>query len=76
MEAEIAISGETLTASHYWVVTFKLGEVNTDFNQENRKKILTIAIYDIAQTCKNNTLKKLKHGDIVKPVFKYIKDRL
>ena len=26
------------------------------------------------ETCKNNTLKKLKHGEIVKPVFKYIID--
>ena len=50
MEANIATSGETVTASHYWVATFKLGEVNTDFKQENRKKILTIAIYDIDLT--------------------------
>ena len=39
MEAENATSGETLTASHYWVATFKLGEVNTDFNQKIEKNL-------------------------------------
>ena len=27
---------------------------------------------DIAETCKNNTLKKFNNGEIVKPAFKYI----
>ena len=40
MEPEITTSGETLAASPYEVATFKLGEVNTDFKQENRKKNL------------------------------------
>ena len=38
MEAEIATSGETLTASHYWVASFNFGEVKTDFKLENWKK--------------------------------------
>ena len=29
----------------YWVVNFKLGKINIDFKLENRKKILTFAIY-------------------------------
>ena len=45
MEAKIAKSGEVLTASQYLVVNFKLGKINIDFKLENRKKILTIAIY-------------------------------
>ena len=30
----------------HWVVNFKLGKKNSDFKLENRKKILTIAIYE------------------------------
>ena len=45
MEAKIAKPGEVLTASQYWVVNFKLGKINIEFKLENRKKILTIAIY-------------------------------
>ena len=45
MEAKIAKTEEILTASQYLVVNFKLGNINIDFKLENRKKILTIAIY-------------------------------
>ena len=48
MDARIAKSGKALTTSHYWFANFKLDETNTEFKQENRKKTLTIAIYDIA----------------------------
>ena len=65
MEARVAKPGKTLTISYYWVANFKLDEINTEFKVKNQKKILT---------CKNNTLQKLKHGEIVKPAFKYITD--
>ena len=45
MEAKVAKPGEILTASQYLVVSFKLGRVNIEFKLENRKKILTIAVY-------------------------------
>ena len=48
MKARIAKPGKTLTISYYWVANFKLDELNTEFKLENRKKTLTIAIYDIA----------------------------
>ena len=48
MEARIGKPGKTVTKSHYWVAYFNLDEINTDFKQENRKKILIIAIYDVA----------------------------
>ena len=41
----MAKPGEVLTASQYLVVNFKLGNINIEFKLENRKKILTIAIY-------------------------------
>ena len=48
MEAKIAKPGKTLTISYYWVANFKLDGIKTEFKLENRKKTLTIAIYDIA----------------------------
>ena len=48
MEAKIATPGEALTASQHWVASFKLGKINIEFKLENRKKIVIIAIYDIA----------------------------
>ena len=48
MEASIAKPGKTLTTSNYWVANYKLDEIKTEFKRENRKKTLTIAIYDIA----------------------------
>ena len=48
MEARIAKPGKTLTTSYYRDANFKLDEINTEFQLENRKKTLTIAIYDIA----------------------------
>ena len=40
--------GETLTPSNFWIASFKLLQANTEFQLENLKQILTIAIYDIA----------------------------
>ena len=48
MEVKFAMPWGILTASHYWAAYFKLGETTTILNGENRKKFLTIAIYDIA----------------------------
>ena len=61
MEAKIATPGETLTASHYWVANFNIGEKKhwvanfnigekktLNWNRKIEKKILAIAIYDIA----------------------------
>ena len=74
MEAKIAKPGELLTACQYLVVNFKLGKINIEFKLENRKKILTIAIYRNSVNMQKNTLKKLNHGKKVKPAFKYMKD--
>ena len=49
MEARIAKPEKTMTISYYWVANFKLDEINTEFKVENRKKTLTIALYDIAK---------------------------
>ena len=43
IEARIAKLGKSLATSNYWVAN-----TNTEFKRENRKKNLTIAIYDIA----------------------------
>ena len=48
MEARIEKPGKTLTTSNYWVANYKLDEIKTEFKRENRKKTLTIAIYNIA----------------------------
>ena len=45
MEAKIEKLGEVLTASQHLVVNIKLGKINIEFKLENRKKVLTIAIY-------------------------------
>ena len=39
MEAKIATTGKNLTASHDWVANFKLDEINTEFELENRKNL-------------------------------------
>ena len=48
MEARIAKPGKPLTISYYGDANFKLDEINTELELENRKKTLTIALYDIA----------------------------
>ena len=59
MEDRITTPGETLTASHNWVANFKIVETNTEFKLENRKKkIFSIALYDIAETWKNSFVNK------------------
>ena len=45
MEAKIATPGEVLTASQYLNNNFNFGKINIEFELENQKKILTIAIY-------------------------------
>ena len=82
MEAIISTPGYTVAASYYWVANFKLGEINTELKQDNRKKNLNHC--NIRHRLNVKTffflimqkyiLKKLKHGEIVEPAFKYIID--
>ena len=56
---------------------------NTEFKLENQKNLNHCNIRNslnvkkfFRYTCKNQTLKKLKHGEIVKPDFKYIREEM
>ena len=76
MEARIAKPGKTLTTSNYWVAYYKFVEINTEFKRENRKNLdHCIKRYSLnvkkilLLKMQKNTLKKLKHGETVKPAF-------
>ena len=83
MEVKIAKPGKNLTILLYWVANVKLDELNTEFKTENEKKnlnycnirySLNVKKNSFVKSEKNNTLKKLKHREILKPEFKLIID--
>ena len=83
LEAQIGAPRRTLTTSPFWVANFKLEKkpLNSSWKIEKKVNHCNIRYSLIVQkffrkTCKNITLKKLKHGEIVKPAFKYIIDNL
>ena len=63
MEAKIATPEETLSASHYLVANFILGEINTECKLENRKKNLSHCNIRYSLNVKNSFVKhaKIKH---------------
>ena len=84
LEAQFAAPRLTLTTSPFWVANIKLDEKKTlnsswkiekHFNHCNIRYSLIVQKF-FRKTCKNNTLKKLKHGEIVKPASKYKIDNL